>query len=293
MNKISDVHKILAYLYLIRSFEVLLIAGTGSITLILLGISDLLKLTELFTILLLGAAGVLTWNDTLDIVEDSVAHPERPVISGDVGVLEARVIGTVLLLLSLAVSLNFAINAALLGLLGIAISILYSFTSKSRFIVIAPMKNLVVAGVTALFLALLPSALELSASWIYFLFVLSLVLILFGYEILKDIRDVNGDRAAGYQTLPLRRGIVNSGYTAAFFFAISCILMSWGLFNVGYLTEAVISLVTTLIVLIPFYYLKKHPDPESSDVVRYAVVFILLLSIGSIGMLLYLRLISA
>ncbi len=282
-------NKLLAYLYLIRTFEVMLIAGTGSMTLLMLGVTDFVRISQLFGILFFGAAGVLTWNDTLDILEDTVAHPERPIISGDVGVAEARVLGTVLLTISIVLSWNFNVNSALMGLIGIAVAIGYSFTSKSRFLLIAPMKNLVVSGVTALFMTFLPFALSLSASGIYYLFVLSLTLILFGYEILKDIRDVEGDRAAGYQTLPLRHGITKAADTAAIFFAVSCVIMSVGFYIAGFYIEGTISLITTVFVLLPFGYLRKNPDPYASDKTRYSVVFILLVSLGVIAILLYLR----
>ncbi len=282
-------NKLIAYLYLIRTFEVMLISGTGSMTLLMLGVTDFVRISQLFGILFFGAAGVLTWNDTLDILEDTVAHPERPIISGDVGVAEARVLGTVLLTISIVLSWNFNVNSALMGLIGIAVAIGYSFTSKSRFLLIAPMKNLVVSGVTALFMTFLPFALSLSASGIYYLFVLSLTLILFGYEILKDIRDVEGDRVAGYQTLPLRHGIIKAADTAAIFFAVSCVIMSVGFYIVGFYIEGTISLITTVFVLLPFGYLRKNPDPYTSDKTRYSVVFILLVSLGVIAILLYLR----
>lgn len=281
-----------AYLELFRIVESQLIAGSAAITLILLGISDLARIFLLFIVLLTGASGIFAWNDSLDIKEDTIAHPERPIISGRISIIQARTVGTVLITVSLVASTIFSLKLFYLGITGITIGISYSLTSKSRFVLIAPMKNIVVVGTTALLLMLIPNTLNIQPDLTYYIFVLSLSSILFGYEILKDIRDVSGDSVAGYNTLPIRNGIAVSAKISAFFIAVSCVVMGITFFTIGYLQEAWITTVTTFLVLIPFKAILNDPVPEKSDITRVAVLAILLVSLLGVTTLLYLRLIN-
>lgn len=280
-----------AFVRLFRIIESLLISGTSGLALIMLGISSFQEISLLFTTILTAAFGVFAWNDSLDIVEDRIAHPERPIITGEITINEARVVGTIFLTISLIIGSLIDINITILALVGIAIAIVYSFTSKSRFLLIAPMKNIVVVLTTAMILISVPLILGIAPDFTYYIFTWSILSIIFGYEILKDIRDLKGDKKAGYTTFPIKFGIRPSSIFSAILLGLSCFVMGYGFSLISYKLESVISYSTAIIVIFPFYQLYQNPEPNASDVTRYWIMGILFTTLSSITALLYSRLI--
>lgn len=275
--------KIIAFLYLLRVFESSLIAGTGVLALIMLGKVEYSLFILIYFLLLLGSMGIFSLNDSFDINEDRVAHPERPIISGKIKIKEARITGVILILGSIVLSILINDKITLTVLVGVIIGVTYSFTSKSRFLFIAPMKNIVVASTTGLVLIALPWGLEVDNSAVYGYFSASMVILLFSYEMLKDIRDVTGDIKAGYNTLPILKGIKFSSVTSQILFSISCIVMALGFYLNDFTIEFIIALITSLIIIFPYVPLFRNPDPHQSDLTRYFVVLILFSSLGIIS----------
>lgn len=271
---------------LLRVFESTLSAGTMVMALLFLDITDLQLMGTFMAMLLLGQMGINAWNDSLDVVEDSVAHPERPIPSGEISVYQARIVGTILLLGSISVGIFFSFFVVVMILVGISIGITYSFVAKPVFL----LKNTVVSVSVLLFLLILPSALQTSFTTIYSGFVISLVLLLQGYEVLKDLRDIPGDRQAGYNTLPIKLGIrVTTALTAALF-GVSCLIISIFFLFLQRIPEAIISAITVPIIMAPLIWFINNYSIQKADYIRYITVIILFISLTSIG---YITLINA
>ena len=115
--------KLLPYLRLFRLSESFLISGTSSMSLIMLGISSFQDILLLFGTILAASFGVFAWNDSLDIKEDTIAHPERPIIKGEVTIRNARINGTIFLLISLILGAILVLTIAMIGIANIGLAI--------------------------------------------------------------------------------------------------------------------------------------------------------------------------
>ena len=147
------------------------------------------------------------------------------------------------------------------------------------------MKNFTVSGTAFIVLISFSWIFDTSLDIVLFSFSVSVAIILFGYEILKDIHDVNGDQNAGIATLPIYYSPKTAANIAGWLFVISCLIMGLG-FGLGDLqVEMWISLITALIVAIPLFWLKIDPNPKNSDITRISVIILLNISLGIIGLI--------
>lgn len=284
-SKYFLVNKVIAYLYLFRTFESLILGGSFAVFAILAGVIDLTQLAIFMLAVSTLNFSIATWNDSLDINEDRVSHPERPIPSGRISIKEARIIGSVFAMISiLAIGLLDAFGFVVFSS-GFIIGILYSILSKKQFLA----KNLTATVMIFLALLLTPWVFGKSLNAMLFLFAVSVAMMLSGYEILKDIRDVKGDALAGIDTLPLRWDMEKASKLATFFFVISCILMVIALAMFSYLVESFVALVTTIAISVPLVWLTNKPSPDRSDTVKYIVIVILGGAISIIGVLFYVR----
>ncbi|MHA2340054.1 MAG: UbiA prenyltransferase family protein [Candidatus Hodarchaeales archaeon] len=281
-------NKGVSFLYLFRSFESLLLSGTWIALFIITGQNNIIFLLIVGITVWLTNAGITSWNDSLDIKEDSISHPERPIPSGLISVKEARFIGSVLFGLALVFS-YFISEIAIFYILGaIIIGISYSIFSKKQFLA----KNLTVT--ISIFLGLLIGVQlfsSINSSSIY-IFIASIALLLSGYEIIKDFYDVEGDSKAGIDTIPLRYGFNVASYSAFILFVLSCLLMFGALLLLNYDVESYITLITTLVISFPLLWLIRNPSPANAEAVRKIVIIIIGIALTLVTFLVYFRSIS-
>ena len=157
-----------------------------------------------------------------------------------------------------------------------------NFTTKK----ILFLKNLTVIISGVVVLLILPIIYNLQTDTIYGIFVFSISLLLFSYEILKDIHDIEGDRAVGIKTIVMITSPSTTAKIATSLFMSSCLLISLAFFTKNYLLEATISFATAFIILIPSFNLIKSPSQQNSEKLRYVIVSIILISLTIVGGLL-------
>lgn len=277
-------NKIISYLFLFRSFESGLLSGSFMVFAILSGVTELTSLFLIAVAVLALNFGIVSWNDSLDVAEDSVSHPERPIPSGNISITEARIIGSFFILLSIVFVGLIDIRGILIFAAGFIIALGYSIFSKKQFLA----KNLTVTVMIMLALLLVPWIFDKPLTPMLWIFALSVAIMLSGYEILKDLRDVKGDASAGIDTIPLRFNTTFAAQLATSFFLISCLLMVAGFAYFSRFTEALVALVATIAIMFPLYWLMQNPTPERTDYARYTVIILLSGAITIIGALIYL-----
>lgn len=147
----------------------------------------------------LGAAGNVA-NDLADREADRVNRPGAPLVSGGVSAGAALAIGGVAGGLGLLAALWVSTQVFTIGLVALAVMLVYSPLLKQRGL----LGNLAVAGVASLPViygaasvgwwraGLVPGAMA--------------ALLHFARELVKDVEDESGDRALGRRTIPMVRG---------------------------------------------------------------------------------------
>lgn len=156
--------------------------------------------------LIAGAGNAL--NDVADLEIDRINRPQRPLPAGHLSLRAALVQSLVLALAGIGIALWQKPALGAVALLVVALLTLYDLWLKRT----ALWGNLLVSALAA---AAFPfgalAAGQLGRAWIPagFAFLYHL-----GREIVKDIEDVEGDRAQGARTLPLRIGDRNAARLA-------------------------------------------------------------------------------
>jgi len=189
-----------------------------------------------------GAANAL--NDRLDVDADRINRPERPIPSGRVtpGVAEAT--AAVCGVVAVALAALVAPRAALLAVVWLALTALYSVV----------LKGVPVVGNVAV--SLVASTPFLMGGFTQGKYKLALVpcvlafLVHLARELVKDVEDVEGDRAAGLRTLAVRRGApavfaVTRGVLVALM-VLSALPFAFRIYGWGY--AAVVVVIDALLV---------------------------------------------
>ena len=165
---------------------------------------------------LLTEAGLFALNDYFNIEEDKINAPNRPLVTGEIPERHALLLGLVSLSLayifSLAALLINKIDSVLLITLIILSGVLYDVKIKR----LGFLGNLVVSFSTAstfLYGGLLVRRIYQinTATWIIFITAFTSCL---GREILKGIRDYEGDKKAGVITLAVKYGLNTATHIA-------------------------------------------------------------------------------
>ncbi len=174
---------------------------------------------------LLAEVGVFVFNDVFNIEEDRVNAPDRPLVKGEVTVKEACIFGacSLALALLLAYSVNFWVFT--LAVLGISVSMLYNKYVKR----IGPLGNAVVAVSTALPFVYGSASAASSiwevplCSWVFFGIA---ALATYSREIVKGIKDVEGDSRVGVRTYAVLWGEERAA-KLALIFMVAAVLLSF------------------------------------------------------------------
>jgi geranylgeranylglycerol-phosphate geranylgeranyltransferase len=178
-------------------------------------------------------------NDYFDRDIDAINRPDRPIPRGAVTPRGALAFSLALFAAAVVLALSLPLAAIAIAVVNLAALVAYTEVFKG----LPGVGNVVVAyltGSTFLFGAAAVGDLWMVASWV--LFVLASVST-FAREIVKDVEDVDGDRAEGLRTLPIavgeRRALLLAAGALAVAVAASPLPFVFGAFGVAYLAVVV------------------------------------------------------
>lgn len=278
-NEIKSPHVLISYGRLFRVFETSLSSSTVLLVLIMISYFEFINYISLFAGMWLLGAAIATLNDTLDLVSDQVSHPDRPIPAGEISIRQARFWALVFIFLSYAFLAMINVRAMIVTTVVLIIGLSYSLTTKRVLL----LKNLTVSGSSLIVVYSIPWIFDLAFDPILINLGISISFLLFGYEIMKDIRDVDGDTEAKIATLANRFSPKFSTVWALAFFFLSCIIMALGFLILELYTEMWLSIITALGLIAPLSWLYVDPSPHRSDRARYIVVTILSLGLAMIS----------
>jgi geranylgeranylglycerol-phosphate geranylgeranyltransferase len=181
-----------------------IVAGLAAIVGYLIATGSLIPETVfLFLIVALITAAGNTINDFFDAEIDAINRPDRPIPSGAVSRTSAR--GFAVTLFIAGILLSFFTNPICIGITIVNSFILIAYAAKLKRTPL--LGNMAVAYLSAS-IFLFGGALS---GWDGFIHIIPIAAITFfamlSRELFKDAEDVEGDRAGGADTVPLRIGI--------------------------------------------------------------------------------------
>lgn len=198
--------KLLAYLKIIRPINVLI---TFLVVLVAILISQtgvmeisIYLLVPLSASLIAAAGNVI--NDIYDIETDRISHPERVLVLGNLDIKRAWLLN--FLLNTTAVFITLFISKTLLVIAVLTIVLLYFYSTHLQKLPL--IGNITVAILTgAAFLYGGVAVDNISSAIIPAVFAIMINLI---RELVKDTQDMEGDLKNGYQTFPIKFGVLNT-----------------------------------------------------------------------------------
>ena len=172
-----------------------------------------------FFIVFTFIAGGNSLNDYIDVEIDKTAHPERPVVSGEITPTQAKNVGILMLVLSVILSLlTFDVYCIAIVVVAVILMFSYEMFLKQRGFV----GNVTIAFLTGLVFILAGALVGDVTANIAVGGMAALVSV--GREIAKDIEDMESDE--GRKTLPMSIGVRNASIVASIFFIAGPVL-SW------------------------------------------------------------------
>ncbi|QOJ79610.1 UbiA family prenyltransferase [Infirmifilum lucidum] len=219
---------------------------------------------------------LFAFNDVFNIEEDRVNSPERPLVRGDLSKREALVFAASSSLLALLLAAPLGFYPVLLLSIALALGNMYNYYLK-RFSLLG---NIVVAGLTAssFLYGSLTTGLEIPEKVVLFFVVAFLANT--GREIIKGIRDIEGDIRAGICTLACQLGVRQAGFISAVYMALA-VLLSFA--SIRYFTlKAVFApmlAITDAIFLHAIYSILRDPAPEVAGKLRKTTLLGMLVAI--------------
>jgi len=201
-------------------------------------------------------AGGNSLNDYIDVEIDRTAHPERPVVTGEITPIQARNIGIVMLLLSALLSLlTMDFYCIAIVVLAVILMASYELFLKQRGFI----GNLTIAFLTGLVFILAGALVGDVTANIAVGGMAALVSV--GREISKDIEDMESDE--GRRTLPMSIGVRNASIVAAIFYIAGPVLSWYPI----YLDPANYMYYIVVLADIVFFYCayKVFSDPRTAE----------------------------
>ncbi len=196
-------------------------------------------------------------NDLNDIDIDRINNPERPLITGKANKRTASVMSIISAGLGLLLSLALGMKPLILVLIVIVLLYLYAVNLKKK-----PVANFVIAFIAGLSFILGGIIVENPLSIFPFLFS---IFIHFPREIVKDIIDIKGDRAARVRSLPIILNPLKAqGITIISLILLLMIIPIPFLLNLFSLTYILIAVIGTfpIIIFIIFHLRKEMAQAE-------------------------------
>jgi len=198
------------------------VAGLAAIVAYLIATGTIVSgvLLLMVVVILVTAAGNVI-NDYYDAEIDRINRPDRPIPSGAVSQNAALVYAVVLFVLGILASIAITPLCLAIAAFNSLLLVLYAARLKST-----PFFGNAAVSYLSASIFLFGGAF---AGWTGFVHMLPVAAITFlamlSREILKDAEDMEGDRAGGADTLPLRIGVKKSALLA-FVFAIAAVAAS-------------------------------------------------------------------
>jgi len=209
-------------------------------------------------------------NDYLDHKIDKISMPHRPIPSGRVKRENAFRLFAVTGVLGLVLAFFVSIPFFAIALFNFVVSTLYAYKLKRAVF----LKNIAVSWLAASsFLAAGFLTDIITINMALMLLVIISFLAAMSREILKDIRDVQGDKSAGIKTIPISIGEKKTKIFAFVLLYLACILLLapfyYGIFSVYYWIGAIPAVLICV-------YAAKLPIRKSERMVKIATYFVFL-----------------
>jgi geranylgeranylglycerol-phosphate geranylgeranyltransferase len=246
MRKLQAFAKIIRPLNFIITFLSIIVAGiicnTGAF--------------EKFNMLLAGLSGAIAAaggnviNDYFDVEIDKVNKPSRVLPNGNLTKNEALALYFLLIIFSIYLAAEISIAALMVVVLSTVLIFLYSYRLKRIML----LGNVVVAFFTGL--AFIYGGISVN-NWTYALIpAVFAFMINFIREIVKDMEDIEGDKAQNILTFPQRVGFRKTVFLARllaiFLIVLTMIPFIMGLYKIEYF---IIVMLTVNIILV--YFIKE------------------------------------
>ena len=258
-------HRAAAYLRLLRPVN-LLITAVGVYLGGALALHDILpderfvyELAAACVSAVLIAAGGNCINDLLDAAIDAVNRPDRPLPSGRVSPAAARGIWAGTTLVGLLVSAF--VSLAHLGMAIIAAALLFAYSARFKGAPFAG--NLIISFLVALAIVYggwavgSPAEAYIAASFAF--------LTTFSRELVKDVQDLPGDRAAGTRTAPIVYGVHTVRAVAAAALIITVLLTPIPFLAMDYGQLFLLLVLVADLMLLRVIWLLPHSPAEAGD----------------------------
>jgi geranylgeranylglycerol-phosphate geranylgeranyltransferase len=168
------------------------------------------------------AAGNIV-NDIRDVDIDRISHPDRVMVQGKMRVRSAWILAVALNVIAITFALTVNVTVTLTAVVAIGLLFLYNYYAK-RVILLGNLIIAFLAGLTFMtggFAVDKVLAFYLPGPLVAAVFALLFHLV---REIVKDIMDVEGDRACGIPTLPQKVGPQRAALIALGFFLLLVVL---------------------------------------------------------------------
>ena len=231
-----------------------------------------------FFIPMMGWIAGLYLSDYLDKNLDSIEKPHRPIPSGRIKPKEALIVGAIFAAtgFSLSFLLNFY-NIILVFIVAILV-FLYAKISKSQGILGNINRGFIIAAAYIFGVFSIGSNLQSIPIYVW---LLSIIFFIHdaNSNLVGTIRDVEGDKKGGYETIPVKYGIINSIYIS---FILTIIYVSLTAFLIYYYNFLMFPIrflllfsLVIVILFILFMTLLKLKDTISRKQALHAHEFII------------------
>ena len=264
-------------IHIVRPYNLLIIAATMVVLLIKYRNEVLedywFKAVLLIVPAVLTAAAGYVINDIYDELTDSINKPSKQLIGKSISKSNAWKLYAVLNLVSLAISYFFSRQYMVINISIIGILYLYSIQLKGTPLI----GNIVVAVCSAAVIACCILLVDFESTpglmnftgYVVFAFFISLI-----RELVKDMQDIEGDKAAGYTTYPIVIGIKGAKILVYVLSGIEVMLcglysfLAWGVDL--YFSSVIMGLVTMALL----FFINQVAKAKTSDDFRSASHFL-------------------
>lgn len=237
-----------------------------------------------FIVLIITGAGNAI-NDVFDYKIDAINKPNRPIPSGRISLKTAKIYAISLFLVSILISIfiSYLVNSYWPAVIVICAAILmYVYASHLKAMPL--IGNIVVASLTC-FCFIFGGTIIACDTGDWIIFLVSIYLGLFALfmtlarEIIKDMEDIEGDKADGARTFPIIYGKKIPSIVSIILIVVTTlmcpILYIYHIFNIAYM---IIMIIPIIMFLYSAYTLGLNPDTETCGKVSKWVKIAMLIS---------------
>lgn len=200
----------------------------------------------LATVLTAAAGNVI--NDIFDIEEDQINNPEKRIIARHISPKSGRIFYTILAAISLICAFQAGYSMFALSLTIGILLYFYSSDLKGENL----WGNLLISFMTGAVVFAADLGVHTRVNGYFAEYALLAFLITMPREIVKDIEDIEGDKAQEYNTYPIAQGIDKAALLASIFLILIIVEMIYIMIRDGNLFYNIYS---TVLVVIPAFML--------------------------------------